>query len=186
MRKPFHIVIAGTLTLLMSAGAYADTLPFPAKDPVGPNEGYYVGGSYGNFNDKVVNGSDSAWKFFGGYRVVSTEIELGYVNLGKVSESTDAGDITSETTGYSLTLVDHVPMTTDLTLFARIGVFHWKSDVSDTASGTEAGDRDNGTDLTYGLGLQYDISQSFGVRAEWERFGSDVGDLVSVGLVVNF
>ena len=47
---------------------------------------------------------------------------------------------------------------------------------------------DDGTDVVYGLGAAYNITQNLSVRGEWERYdfdGDDV-DLLSVGLAWAF
>lgn len=48
---------------------------------------------------------------------------------------------------------------------------------------------DDGTDLTYGFGVNIGVSNQMSVRAEWENFtdisGGDVS-LISAGLTFNF
>jgi OOP family OmpA-OmpF porin len=55
--------------------------------------------------------------------------------------------------------------------------------------------KETNTDLTYGIGAQYDINRQLGVRAEWQRYtnmgddatiGESDVDVMSVGLVVRF
>jgi hypothetical protein len=46
----------------------------------------------------------------------------------------------------------------------------------------------DGTDISFGLGVNYNFTRNLGVRAEWERFKLDDADadLISVGIVWRF
>jgi OOP family OmpA-OmpF porin len=47
--------------------------------------------------------------------------------------------------------------------------------------------KDDGTDLTFGAGVQYDVSRNLGLRAQWQRYDVDSdADLLSIGLVYQF
>jgi hypothetical protein len=44
------------------------------------------------------------------------------------------------------------------------------------------------TGLTFGAGVRFHIGETFGVRAEWQRYevGGGAGDLVSLGVFFRF
>ncbi|MCD6043721.1 MAG: OmpA-like transrane domain, partial [Burkholderiales bacterium] len=49
------------------------------------------------------------------------------------------------------------------------------------------GGSDDKTELTWGLGAQYDVSARLGVRAGWQRYETDEEvDLLSIGVVYRF
>lgn len=155
--------------------------------------------------------TDTGWKVFIGNQLnKNAAIELGYVDLGKFTVSA-SGTVTVPPTiamtasgdakpkGFDVTVIGSLPVSNEFAFLGRIGLFHWDLDVSATASGggvsVSQSDSASGTDLTFGVGAQYDFSKSTGVRLEWERF-QDVGDenttgksdvdLLSVSLVFRF
>jgi opacity protein-like surface antigen len=55
------------------------------------------------------------------------------------------------------------------------------------ASGFGVTASDDSTELTFGVGAQYDVSRNLGVRAQWQRYGADEDvDVISVGVVFKF
>jgi hypothetical protein len=51
-----------------------------------------------------------------------------------------------------------------------------------------AGVDDDDTDLTFGVGLQYDLTPKFGIRGQWQRYQGegDDADVMSVGIIYRF
>jgi len=146
--------------------------------------------------------TDTGWKIYGGYQFnPNGAIEFGYVDLGKATFSgTDSFlGVTSasfETSGLTAALVGTMPVGQNVGLMGKLGLFHWNLDVNASSSVFGSGSESaSGTDLTFGLGLKFDLSKATGVRMEWERF-KDVGDknttgqsdvdLFSVGFVFKF
>lgn len=77
-------------------------------------------------------------------------------------------------------------------LLGRVGIARWDDDAQATVGASSVSDSDSGTDPTFGLGVQFSFSKTFGLRIEWERFSdiddegpSDV-DLLSASVVVKF
>ena len=60
-----------------------------------------------------------------------------------------------------------------------------------TSSGWTQSDHDSNIDLTYGVGVQFELTKQFGLRAEWQRY-QDIGsanidvDAISIGLIWRF
>jgi len=97
-----------------------------------------------------------------------------------------------KTKAWDLAAVGTLPIADKFSAFGKLGMYRADSDLSSDvlASGSESK-----SDLTYGLGLQYDFTRSVGMRGEWQRFqkvgGDDVGgesdiDVMSVGVLYRF
>lgn len=136
-----------------------------------------------------VDDKDTGWRLFGGYRFnPNGAVELGYVDLGKAKIKDVRGTVTGipvtasgdfKATGVDVSLLGLLPFTKEFGGMARIGLMHWDAKASASASAlgfsTSASDSATGTDLTYGLGLTYDFTNTVGGRLEWQRY-KDVGD----------
>ncbi|MFL6662280.1 MAG: outer membrane beta-barrel protein [Rhizobacter sp.] len=130
-------------------------------------EGLYVGGSLGptRYRGPDIGGlstdrSGTGGKLYGGYEITPNfSVEAGYANLGKASS--DAGDVKSH--GVYVDAVGKVPLTESFSALGRIGAFNSHTSASNAAS-------DSGTDVKYGLGLQYDFNKQTALRGEWERY----------------
>ncbi len=169
------------LSLGLVVGLFAAWVPANAQDT-------YVGLSLGNFEDAVLNDSDTGWKVYGGYQLSENlAVEGGYVNLGKVEESSFGTTVSAEQTGFNVVALGLLPLNQGFSLFGKIGLFFWDSDVKVSIPGFgSASGSDSGTDITYGFGLKYDIDRKIAVRGEWERFEDDIGDLLSIGVAFKF
>ncbi|MDP1831852.1 MAG: OmpA family protein [Geothrix sp.] len=185
--------------------------------------GWYVGANVGQSRAKIddqgiINGllaggltttsisdrdSNLGYKLFGGYQMNKYfALEGGYFDLGKfgftaatLPAGTLNGDIKLK--GLNFDLVFSLPFTERFSAFARAGVIH--AEAKDSFTGTGAvtvlnptpSKRD--TNYKFGVGLQYDFTRSFGVRAEVERYRindavnskGDI-DLASVGVLFRF
>jgi OOP family OmpA-OmpF porin len=143
---------------------------------------------------------DTAFKVFGGYQFNrNIALEGGYFYLGKnsfnaatVPGGTLAGN--NKVQGVNLDLVGTLPLSESFSALARIGVQQAWSKSSYSGTGAGAGvassSKRNGTNVKYGLGVQYEISPAMLLRGEVERYRIDnaVGqrnnvDVVSVSLV---
>ncbi len=146
---------------------------------------------------------DTAYKLFGGYQFNRHfGLEGGYFNLGRFGFNTTtspAGTLNGEIKlqGVNLDLVGTWPLSPRWSVLGRVGAQH--ANARDSFSGTGAVSvRDanpSKRELNYkvGVGMQYEVSPSFLVRAEAERFriNDAVGNhgnvnMFSVGLVFPF
>jgi OOP family OmpA-OmpF porin len=166
---------------------------------------FFIGGSIGqsDIDDEIttglitsgtVDGKDTAWKIFGGYMFNRHfGVEAAYVNLGEVSYSGAFGvlPVTGgkvELTAFNVSALGALPINEQVSLFGKIGLFGWEAEASDTTGGVPFSAKDDGTDLSFGVGIMFNFTPSFGVRAEYEFFQTDIGDagLISVGAVWRF
>lgn len=120
-------------------------------------------------------------------------VESAYVNLGEVIYSGEfSGDLVTggkvEVTGFDIAALGSYPATDEFSLFGKIGLFIWEWRATDTTAGAPFSTKDDGTDISFGLGLGHNFTRNLGVRAEWERFKLDDtdADLLSIGIVWRF
>ncbi len=171
---------------------------------------FYLGASIGEASVEAkddidgerfkIDDSDSAYKIFGGYLFNDyVGIELGYVDMGSVSErfSFDGGEfsgpidarVKADITGFTAHLLGQVPVG-PVDLFAKAGLIRYEAKgkaSASYASFTESESfKDTGTDFAYGVGARLNLG-NFGIRAEYEVFDvSDVDDLNMISIGVEF
>ncbi len=155
------------------------------------DSGLYIGGSLGSaeldedFSGINVDTDSNAYSIFGGLQIGSNlAIEGGYVNLGDFSEQVDLGGILSraEFTGDGYTLGARLafPMSSNLSIYARGGIFFWDSDVViDGFSFDTPGDENP----YLGGGLKVDLNDNFSLLGEWTHYEFDAvdTDVLSIG-----
>jgi OOP family OmpA-OmpF porin len=196
-----NIKRAIALTGLVAATAGVSPLAF-AQD-----SGWYVGASVGqsSFKDGCtgVSGTgftcedtDTAFGVFGGYQVNKYfGAELGYTDLGKITASGSGINASIKAKGFEFVGVGTFPINPQFEVYGKLGFFRWDVDASGSGFGVGVSQSETGTDLTYGLGVKYNFTKSFGVRAQYQRY-KDVGnedttgkgdvDVISVGVVYKF
>lgn len=142
------------------------------------NPGWYVGGSLGQAD--LGPDEDTAWKIFGGYDINRNfAVELGYTDLGEVSE----GAATAEANALELTALGKFPVGNQFSVYGLAGIAKVEAEVSGPG-GTVS---DDSTELTYGIGAQYDMTRNVGLRAQWQRYDTeDEVDVLSVGVLWKF
>jgi len=157
--------------------------------------GWYAGITLGQSDVKNVDCTgfscdtkDTAFRILGGYQINRNfAAELGYHDLGKVKVTGPANfDIKSN--AWELVGVGAYPLANQFSVYGKLGVYRGEVKVP--------GSKATNTDLTYGIGGQYDLSREWGLRAEWQRYGkigsddvtggkSDV-DVLSIGAIWRF
>jgi OOP family OmpA-OmpF porin len=150
----------------------------------------YIGGTLGQAEYKDgCNGltdcdeKDAAWRILGGYRFNQYfAAELGYHNLGEASAQ--AGAV--EGSAWEVVGVASYPVIDKLSVYGKLGAYRGELEAP--------GAKETNADLTYGLGLQYDVLKNVGLRGEWQRYNKMGGgevqetdvDVLSVGVVYRF
>ncbi len=164
-----------------------------------------MGGGFPGLVSIVDDDRDTGYKLYGGYQFNKNfAVEGGYFDLGKfgfvaTTAAPNAGTLSGniKLKGVNLDLVGILPITEKFSALGRVGVNY--AEAKDHFSGTGAvvvtnpNPTKKDTNYKFGLGLQYDFTQSLGMRAEVERYriNDAVGnkgdvDLVSLGLVFRF
>ncbi len=209
--------IVGTLSLI---GYFALISPFAlAADRVWYG-GINVGQSRTNIDDARISTElqsagfatavtakderDKAYKLFGGYQFNRNfALEGGYFDLGQSSYTATttgpAGTLTGKMKrqGVNLDAVGTMPINDKFTVLGRLGLIYAES--KDTFAGTggvsvpSPSASKRSANYKVGLGLQYDLNESIGLRGEVERYqiedsaGNRGGvDVYSAGLIFKF
>jgi OOP family OmpA-OmpF porin len=207
----------GTLGLV---GCAVFASPFAIADNSGWYIGGNIGQSRAKIDDALITANllgaslttnsitddnrDPAYKIFGGYQLnKNLAFEAGLFNLGQfgfTANTTPPGTLSGniKLRGLSLDTVGILPLTEKFSVFGRLGLNYAQAKDSFTSTGavpTPVNPSPSKSAINYkaGLGLQYDLSKSFGLRLEAERYrindavGSQ-GDinLYSLGMVYRF
>lgn len=133
----------------------------------------------------------TAFRLAGGYKFTPNwGAEASYAYFGSDSRGTAAGLSLGDwrATGFEIAGTGTLPLSDGFDLFAKLGVASTKLHLSSGHSSTK-------TNVAGGIGAQYNFMQNFGVRAQYEDFGT-IGDsattgttkltLISAGLVYRF
>jgi OOP family OmpA-OmpF porin len=124
---------------------------------------------YANCDNK-----DSGWKATAGYQFFpNVAVELGYVRLGKFGATTAAapGFASYKARAIEILAVVTVPLfIDDLSGFMKVGVAGWKASATAVTLPVGVPNRKASSDMTFGLGLSYDITRQIAARVEWQRY----------------
>lgn len=141
-----------------------------------------------------VDNEDSSWKVFGGYRLWDefVAVEVSYIDLGKTKvEGTSNGTPSTgeqEIETFTIGLVGRIPITDPLGVIIHLGFSRNDSKLTTNIGGTGTYESANDFEFYYGGGLQYEITETIGIRAELEVF--EIADyrvnLLSAGLLYRF
>jgi OOP family OmpA-OmpF porin len=194
---------------VMGVAAAVFALPAAAQMRTPSLSSAYIGGGIGQSKAKdgctgiggtgvSCDDKDTAWRIFAGYQFHrNVAAELGYTDLGKVSASgTGIGNAEIKSTAWDLSAILAWPVANQFSVFGRLGFYNAEAKLSGSLG--QSGKKTT-TDLTYGLGVQYDFTRNFGVRGEWQRYSkvkahnnttgadgeSDI-DVLGVSLVYRF
>ena len=161
---------------------------------------FYVGADLGRSDAKrwclgvgsaSCDHTSAAVKIFGGYQLDETfAVEIGYVNLGKFKARFPGGDTDeAKVSALEASIVARWPLAPRFSLFGRFGGYY--GTVKETSFGESF--EDSKGDLTFGVGVRYDLTRKVAVRAQWQRYldmggpnvalGAGTGDLSSVDVL---
>jgi OmpA-OmpF porin, OOP family len=121
--------------------------------------------------------TDTALKVFGGYQINRNfAAEATYQDFGKVSLSGGGVSASIKSHAFDVSALGMLPFATHFAAYARLGVYFASSDGTSNV-GINASK--SNSDLTYGLGLQWDPMSNLGVRVEYQVYsnvgGGDLG-----------
>ena len=144
----------------------------------------------GSISAGLVDNSDSAWKIYAGYEFNSHfAIEVGFADLhndvdekttfsgisdgtGSRFDSLSGGGVTvdiDDISGYFVTAIGSLPVTSRFELKAKTGVVVWRADQTIVDLNRRSVSLD-GTDALVGMGLGYRFDTGIGIRGEVERY----------------
>ena len=161
MNKKWLVSMLGAAAMTVSAGALAQSAM----------TGFYIGAEVGQTKvDDADN--DIGFKLLGGYRFhPNIAAEVGYGMLY------DKDDV--EVTALEFVAVGMFPVANQLSILGKLGLANVEVDTS--------GGSEDKTELTWGLGVQFDVNRNLGVRALWQRYETeDAVDYLAIGATWKF
>jgi OOP family OmpA-OmpF porin len=160
MTKKWLVALLSAAAMTFSAGAMAQ----------GMMSGGYVGLDVGQTD--VGDEDDTGFKIFGGYQFHrNVAAELGYGMLF------DTGGV--EVTSLEAVAVGMFPLANQFSIFGKLGFAMLEAE---TAFGSE-----DETEITWGIGAQYDVTRNLGLRLQWQRYETDDSiDFLSIGVLWKF
>ena len=145
------------------------------------DSGFYIGGGIGfvsidegDFDDD----NDIPQGFIGWQITPNFGVEASYADFGSYGNSFAS----VETDGISLSATLRLPISERFALFGKAGQFWWEADFdADNLS-----DKFDDTELFYGVGLSFEVTDSIDFRLSYDRLNIDVGRRSFGPFVVNF
>ena len=136
--------------------------------------------------------NDTGWKLFAGYQfhrnwaVEGSYYDLGNFNAsGTVTGTATPANVSVNVKGWGLAAVGILPLQQNFSLFGKLGGFWSDSSASATAGPFAAATGDSNSEWLAGIGMTYNFSRNWGVRAEAEFIGSDT-QFYSIGVQFKF
>src|SRR6266851_1006842 len=179
MRRDKKVLLAAML------GATVMAAPAASMAQARADTGWYAGITVGQSDVKNVDcggfscdTKDTAFRILGGYQINRNfAAELGYHDLGKVTFSAPGVNGNIKASAWELVGLGAYPLANQFSVYGKLGAYHAESKSSASISGLGSGSlKETNTDLTFGLGVQYDVSRELGVRGEWQRYKNVGGD----------
>jgi OOP family OmpA-OmpF porin len=185
------------LAFLGFVAALALALPAMAQKSTGA---FYVGAGFGqSTSDSYCDNAgppckdqDQTWKVMGGYefnRYLS--LEAAFSSLGIRKDASIPRDDKAQVMEFVGIL--SYPFLSDFAIYGKLGAFHGRVRGFDGVAG--ASFNESNTDVTYGLGLQWNLMDQLALRAEVQRYprmgGGGAGapqdfSVWSVGALIRF
>jgi hypothetical protein len=182
MNKTLLTAVATAALLPLGATAMADT---HASEKTGSD--MYVGISAGKVKHNIKfksaavaaihddNGGTSMTIFVGRDLSETFAIEGFYANHGKSKFTGTTDTLKGSTMGIAGKA--GTDLTDDFRAFVKVGYHSWKSE-SDT--------KDDGTDVLYGIGLEYKLSATTAIVAGYDRFTYDDSNMIDMSIGIKY
>ena len=160
--KKWLVSMLGAAAMTASAGALAQTAPM----------GFYIGAEVGNTD---VSGADDdvGFKILGGYRFHrNIAAEVGY---GMLYDKSDV-----EVTALEFVALGMFPINNQFSIIGKLGFANVEVD-------SPAGGSEDKTELTWGLGVQFELAPNIAVRGIWQRYETDDAvNFLALGVTYKF
>jgi OOP family OmpA-OmpF porin len=129
-----------------------------------------VGAGLGYFSVDTggFDGSDTSWKVFGGYRMNQYfAAELEYIDGG----SPDDRGFEVSVDGFNASVLGSWPFSEQFSAFAKLGMLFWDAEAQGFGD-------DSGEDFSWGIGADFNFTENFTVRGEYQMFDIEDTDTV--------
>lgn len=193
--KAYALKLAACAAALALAGTAAAQTTRTGTMSEGLMSSAYVGGTVGRSDYDVrcigpfaCDGEGTGFKLFTGTRFNNMlGAELSYLHLGDVELG---GGDDSRAHGINLSLIAGAPLTQSISVNGKLGTTYGWTRIGGPGA-TGGGERDD-FGLSYGAGLNFNITRQVDVRVDWDRHrfeftrGNNDVDLLSIGLQYRF
>lgn len=206
------LIIALTVTGNVNAAETDDSKAEKTSDSKATKKGgskstWYIGGSYGvtKYEDLCdsVSGEAGAtcdneadgYKIIGGTRISpNLAFEAAYVDMGDATAATNTTKLNLSVTGINFSVLGIKPLSKSFDIFGKLGLMLWEAKTTKTTGPASHSVEFNDSDINLGFGANYNINETFTLRAEFERFHNISYEssletpvsLLSLGVVVSF
>ena len=146
---------------------------------------FYLGASAVQtfIDERGLDEDTTGGKVFGGYKINQYfSVEASYYDFDTLEDRNNS----LELDGFGLGVVASYPLTSNFSAFAKVGAHDW--DVKAGGQFVNALSQDSDTDVFFGIGAKYKLTDALSLHAEAERFEvEDVDlDVASVGFTFDF
>jgi OOP family OmpA-OmpF porin len=167
------------------------------------DRGFYVGGGpalgsydmgdfYDDYQDLRFGSKTLGFKLFGGYQILKfLAVEGGYASYGSRLQRESVRMIGTQELSVAIdqwdaSIVGILPLGSAVKLVGKVGAASWNTDVQ-VVEGPDSFDlSSSGTDLTYGLGIEFAVKK-FGIRVELDEVDiPDTGDVMLISAILSY
>ena len=114
-------------------------------------------------NSTVTSSKPTGWGVFIGHDFSrSFALEAEYLNLGEIK----AGASSAKSTGVSLAGIGSIPFGEHFSLFGKLGF----AMITGKPGGAYVGNESKSKAWTYGVGGQFNLNSSVGIRLGWDKY----------------
>jgi opacity protein-like surface antigen len=149
---------------------------------------FYLGGGvgYGRMNGEDFTNANNdftknkvSWKGLIGVKMNGPlALEGQYIDFGAYNRDDDRIEATGWTAGVVVDFFNDAPVVP----YGKVGALLWETDNRFSNISLD----DDGTDVTFGLGLRFDLTHNLAIRTEYERFKMNESDVDSVSATVQY
>jgi OmpA-OmpF porin, OOP family len=146
----------------------------------------YIGGNVG-LTDVGLDGYDEAtsYSFTAGLDLSSYfALEASYINFGEAEDDSFFPTWIVSSEGFNAALVGRLPVTDQISLFAKVGAFAWEAELEEEGWGLL--DDDEGVDLSVAAGVNIALAQNVELNAQYMRIDLDVAEVDNLSAGVTF
>lgn len=199
------LCVAATMATVSGAALAADNSFYGAVD-IGQSKAKDLCNTGGLAGVTVTScdDTDTAWRLGLGYQFNQNfGLEANYVDFGNGNATGTVLGVPftadASSTAFQLAVTGALPVSDSFAVTGKIGAAHASLDMSASALGVTVPASANSTDLTYGIGVRYNINKTMAIRAQYEAQYEDfgkVGDpattgesklsLISIGMTFGF
>ncbi len=189
-------------SVLLAAIAALLALPAMAQDR---DRGFYVSAKLGSTDveadlgdtfDQVVDGDEDSTTFEAGFKFSRFwAVQAGYHDFGNIESDAFGCEVCgdgnslrfdADTKAYSLSVVPQLDLVWRVSIFGKIGLVIWETEVDIVADDvSEFVDDFTEEDILYGLGARFRLLGNLSVFAEWESIAGDI-ETISLGATLQF